>query len=133
MSSIIQRIKDWWHYSKYTTNQEAAEIIRRLVHHELADPYEWDDFESVEDENPEVNLALNLCWYFANKYPEATPAEYCGKEALPYFLMIAEALEKNLFRDLNHKEIIETMRGDELPDIVKNILESVEKSPGFQQ
>jgi hypothetical protein len=32
-------------------------------------PYEWDDFESVTEKNPSVNLALELSHHYARTYP----------------------------------------------------------------
>jgi hypothetical protein len=111
---------------------DAAKIIRRFVHNELTYPYEWDDFETITEDNPDVAIALNLCWYFANKYPERTPAEYCSEDAFPYFLAVAEALERNLFSELDHRQVIESLRNNELPDNVRVILERIEKEGKYK-
>lgn len=44
----------------YMPAEIAAGYIEAFVNETLRDPYAWDDFESCEYSNPEVNLALHL-------------------------------------------------------------------------
>ena len=125
MKNIFQAIKDFLSKGKYTTNKDAAEIIRRFINNESRHPYEWDDFESQNEENSEVALALELCWFFANKFPANKPTEYCGDKANPYFLEIAGALEKNCFNGLNFEDIKKSLREGVLPKDISQMLKKV--------
>jgi hypothetical protein len=128
MISLLKRIVDAiFGGSKYTSNEVAAVTIRGFVRGDMPDSYDWDDFETITEDNPDVNLALNLIWHFANKYPPTRPGQYCDREADPYFLMIADALEKNLFQDLDHNAVIAYLKeNNELPNSIKNIFEKDE-------
>ena len=90
---------------------------------------EWDDFESIPHTNIEAELALQLCFWFANKYPseEDIPTVIGASEkANPYFKAIGLALKYNNFSNLEHQEIIEQFKGKSyntaLPEIIENIL-----------
>jgi regulator of protease activity HflC (stomatin/prohibitin superfamily) len=128
MISLLKRIVDAiFGGSKYTSNEVAADYIRRFVRGDLPDSYDWDAFETITEDNPDVNLALNLFWHFANKYQERHRYEYCSEEAFPYLLIIAEALETNLFSALDHDEVIEYLKeNNELPDSIKSIFEKTD-------
>lgn len=123
MNYLIQKIKDLLSGAKYTSNQDAAEIIRRFVKGN-GGLYEWDDFETTREKNPDVELALHLCWYFARKYPPQDSTAYCGQKACSYFLRIAEALEKNWFRNIDHRTAKQALERNELPEAIKRILET---------
>jgi hypothetical protein len=119
---LIQKVKNWWNRGKFTSNENAAAIIRRFIQGG-DDPYEWDDFETIEEKNPDVALALELCWFFANWFPSRHSTEYCNPKAFPYFLKIADALEKNGFSDLNHNGIKESLRRKTFPENMYRVLD----------
>ena len=121
MKFMIKKIKDFFHYSKYTSNKDAAEIIRRFVLGSCNDPYEWDDFESIEEGNQEVKLAIHLCWHFANKYPYDDKAEYCNKQADINFFKIADALENNSFKNINIEEALVSLQNDIIPENINEL------------
>ena len=103
---------------KYTTNEQAADIIRRFVDGS-GSPYEWDDFESQKENNPEAAIALELCIFFAKKFPGDETGLFCNEKALSYFLKIADTLEKCCFKDIDLEETKKSLRNGELP---RNIL-----------
>ena len=121
MKRIFQKVIDFFDKGKYTTNENAAAIIRRFIHG-TGDPYEWDDFESVDHTNPDVDLAIKLCWFFAGEFPAKKPTEYCDQRADTYFLKIADALENNQFHDMDHEAVKESLKKNELPKSVSSIL-----------
>jgi hypothetical protein len=108
---------------KFTTNQHAAGIIKRFISGS-SDRYEWDDFETIPEKNPVVDLAIRLCWYFAAKFPATKPTEYCSSEADPWFLRIANALEKGSFADLDYEGVKQSLAQNKLPETVQRILET---------
>jgi hypothetical protein len=117
---LLHCIANLFHSSKYTSNEESADIIRRFINGTASTPYEWDDFEVIEERNPEANLAIKLCWYYANKYPPDAKTKYCGEEASHYFLQVANALEKNLFKDVDiGKALLLLEKGKLSDDIIK--------------
>lgn len=122
MKNLIQKLKNYLGKGKYTTNEEAAAIIRRFVNGSSGDPYEWDDFETQNEENPAAEIALELCWYFANRYPAGSRTEYCDQKAVPFFLKIADALEENAFAGLNFEVIKESLKKGILPENIREIL-----------
>ncbi len=122
MNSLLRQLREFWKAGEFTDCKDAAEIIRRFAHDKPSHPYEWDDFESVEEKNPEVRLALHLCWHFAGEYPSEKPTEYCGEGATPYFLAIADALDKGLLHSVDHQTIIEALKQGNLPEDVKSLL-----------
>ena len=109
---------------KFTTNQDAANIIRRFIGGS-SDRYEWDDFETTAEQNAEVDLAIRLCWYFAAKFPATKPAEYCSSEADRWFLRVADALERHSFADLDHGSVKQSLAQNNLPNVVQHILENM--------
>lgn len=122
MKRIIQTLKKLFSEGKYTETGDAANIIRRFVQGTSRDPYEWDDFETQNEDNPESAVALELCWFFAKKFPPEKRTEYCGPKAFAYFLKIADVLENDDFRGLNHEAIIGLLRKNKLPEEVSAIL-----------
>jgi hypothetical protein len=82
----------------------AAGYIEAFVHGTLRDPYSWDDFETIPHENPEVDLALNLCWWAAKNNPARHDKEYMAPSGAPYFLKIAALLRTGALEPfVNHK------------------------------
>ena len=122
MKSIFQKVIDFFNKGKYTTNENAAAIIRRLVNNTFTYPLEWDDFETQNEDNPEAHLALELCFFFAKKFPGDEPVLCCSEKAFLYFLKIADALENNQFHDLDHEAVKESIKKNELPKSVSTIL-----------
>jgi len=119
---IIKKIKDFFNKGKYTTNEDAAAIIRGFVRG-TADSYEWDDFETQNELNPDVDIAINLCWFFAGQFPPEKPTEYCSRGADEYFLRIADALENGSFGRLDHKEIRKSLQKNILPKTISSVLD----------
>jgi hypothetical protein len=112
---------------KYTSNQEGADIIRRLVGGALKYPYEWDDFESITEKNPSANLAIQLCVYYALRiYPSYS--QFCGKEGFPFLIAIANALGNNQFDNLDHEAVLRSLKQGKVPDEVEQIL--LQNKPG---
>ena len=72
--------------------------------------------------NPEVDLAINLCWFFAGEFPAEKPTEYCGRGADQYFLRIADALENGSFAKLDYEAIKKSLKKDILQASIHNIL-----------
>jgi len=112
MLTFLHKIMGFLNKGKYTTNKDAAEIIRRFVNGTSRNPYEWDDFESIKENNPDVNLAIRLCWFFANRFPSDVPTKYCSQKANLFFLKIAEALENNKFQNMDYEETIKYLEKD---------------------
>jgi len=121
MKFFIKKVKNFLLGRKYTENKDAAEIIRRFVHG-TGDQYEWDDFETISENNPDVDLAIELCLFFAGEFPATNKNEYCDKQADPYFLKIAEALENSKFQDLDLEAVKDSLKKNVLPESVSRIL-----------
>lgn len=107
---------------KYTTNEVAAAIIRRFINGTSTDPYEWDDFESVKENNPAVDIALRLCWCFAKRFPAEKPTEYCARKAGPFFLKIADVLENNGFDNIDFDEVRASLEKNDIPENIGRLL-----------
>ena len=122
IKAIIQTIGNLSTGSKYTGNKDAAMVIRRFVCGTSV-RYEWDDFESLTENNPEVDLDIRLCWFFARRFPSEKSTEYCGRGADVYFLKIADALENNRFNGLNYEMVKKSLKNNELPECVGSILD----------
>ena len=125
-NNIFLRILRWWNKGIYITNKDASTIIRNFVSGG-GGQYEWDDFESVEHKNPETDLALRLCWFFARKYPAKKSTEYCGQQARRYFLIIADALESGQFNDLDFYSMKQSLKQGIMPEELANILKIQEQ------
>jgi hypothetical protein len=113
---------------KYTSNQEGADIIKRLVEGRAKYRYEWDHFESVTEENPSVNLAIELSHHYARTYPARVRKQYCGKDGALFFIAIANALGNDQFDNLDHNMVLQSLRQGNVPDEVKQIL--LQNKPG---
>jgi len=113
--------------AKHTSCEDAAGIIKRFTLGGGKNPYEWDDFESITEDNPDVNLAIHLCWHYAGKYPARRPTEYCGQEAREYFLGIAYALENKLFSNLDHMGILRELKMGQMPESLGQLLDECRK------
>lgn len=122
MKTILQKIKDFLNKGKYTTNDNAADIIRRLVDNTFTYPLQWDDFETQNEDNPEANLALELVFFFAKKFPGNKTALCCNEKAFPYLLKVADTLEEGKFKELDYGSIIESLRRELMPAKMKSIL-----------
>jgi len=118
---MFKKAKGFFGKGKHTTNEDAAAIIRRFVYG-TSDQYEWDDFETQNEMNPEVDLAIHLCWYFAGEFPAKKPTEYCGRGADKHFLRIAEALEKGSFAKLDHEAIKKSLQNNIIPETIRSTL-----------
>jgi len=119
---LYQRLTNFLSGSCSMKNVEASNIIRRFVKGESQHRWEWDDFSSVRHTNPDVELALTLCWYYEGLYPSENPHEYCADEGALYFLKIADALEAGRFTKLKHKESIKSIKNKIIPDEIKETL-----------
>jgi hypothetical protein len=123
MQSLFKIISGFFSRSQHVSNDVAASIIRRFASGSSRDPGDWDDLETANHSNNDVDLAVRLCWHFASQYPAKKPAEYCAKEAKPYFIAVANALEKGLFHSLDHSQIIGLLDRGQLPEEVARLLE----------
>lgn len=113
----------------HTSNTEGAALIRRFVEGNIG-PYEWDDFETHIELNPEVDLAIRLCWFFAGRFPSTRATEYCAREADQYFLRVADALERGHLRNLDiDKEKARLAKG-QLSRTVAQMLNYMEDNAG---
>jgi len=86
-----------------------AGYIEAFANSNLKDPYSWDDFESVEHSNPEVKLALYLCWWACNRHVARHDNEYMAPSGAAVFLKIA-----SLLRSGELKEFINLTKDDVL-------------------
>lgn len=129
---MFKKIKRALNFSKFTANEEAAIMIRRFVAGTTKD-YEWDEFEVIEEENPDVNLAIHICWYFAKIYPSQKEHEYCDSFADKYFLAVADSLEKGCFSGMNHSKLIDQIKNMNMPNLITEVLESQAHSEEVQR
>ena len=116
---------------RYYTNAEAAKVIRNFVATEgeddlcERDPWAWDDLENNDGSNPDVFVALILCYQYAERFPSTDPHKYCGDEAMPYFLEIAHELENNELSVANVDEVKAILQqqkySNEVVDFMKRI------------
>ena len=113
--------------NQYVSNDLAVKIIRDFANGAQKDPYAWDDLETTNHSNPEVELAVRVCWYYAGEYPAKTTTEYCGEEAKPYFLAVANALENGKVRAMQYSELFEVLERGGLPHQIKVLLETAEE------
>jgi hypothetical protein len=116
MTPFFQKIKDFLNKRKYTTNEDAGAIIRGFVLGTLG-TWDWDDFATVKENNPDADLAIQLCWFFIDEFPPENLTE-----AMPYFLKVADALESSKFANLDHGKVKESLKKGVLPENIKNIL-----------
>jgi hypothetical protein len=114
-------VKRFWKASKGVDCKEAAEIIRRFVSGN-SDEYEWDDFETANQENPQVELAILLCWYFAAKFPARNSTEYCDPQADRYFLRIADALERGFLKEIEFEKVKQELKAGNMEESLRKIL-----------
>jgi hypothetical protein len=126
MKFIKKLIFELFLKGKYTANKDAADIIRRFANGTTL-PYEWDDFETQNEDNPEADIAIKLIWFLASKYPAQKPTEYCDKKAIPFFLKIADALEKGEFRNVDPLEIQMCLKNRKLSERFNRILGIIDK------
>ncbi len=122
MKCIFKKMIDFLNKGKYTTNEEAAGIIRRLADNQFDYPLEWDDFESLKEENSEADIALDLCIFFAKKYPGNKTALSCNEKVCLVFLKIADTLEDNGFSNLNFGKTKELLRQGILSEELRSML-----------
>jgi hypothetical protein len=122
MRSPVRAIADFFRRSQYVSNDVAADVIRGFANGTSRDPGDWDDLESTNHSNHDVDLAVRLCWHFASQYPARKSTEYCAKEAMPYFLAVAEALEKGMLHSLNYAETVARLEQNQVPDEVTRLL-----------
>ena len=122
IKSLAIKIRQFYSSGQFTTNTNAAAIIRRFVAG-AGDPYEWDGLESIDQTNPDVDIAINLCWYYAAKFPAANEKEYCGRNADKFFLRIADALEEGRFAGLDRAVMKRDLQSGRLPDPLHSIVE----------
>jgi hypothetical protein len=107
----------------YTPNEIAAGYIEAFVNGTLRDPYSWDDFETIPDENPEVDLALHLCWMIARQHQPRHDKEYMAPTGKPGFLVVAGLLRSGKlqpFISLDRKEVLEGNIPKPLSDLLKD-------------
>lgn len=105
----------------FTPNEVAAGYIEAFANDTLNDPYSWDDFESAPEANPEVELAIRLCWYVANRFPERHHHEYMHPDGKPYFKRIAQLLRDGVLSDYKDLDLEKAQRGD-MPDALLSAL-----------
>lgn len=129
MSSFVTAIKQFFQRSQHVSNDVAATIIRNFVGDVQGNPYAWDDLETTNHSNRDVDLAVRLCWYFAALYPPQKSNEYCATEAKPYFLAVAKALESGQLHALDHSELIKALERKQLPDQISDLLMSMKEGP----
>jgi len=128
--SILSRISDWLtsRRKRYPiTNEEAAKIIRNFVNGTSTYDYEWDDFTCFIYENPDVNLALQLCWYFEGLYPARHNREYCGAEAFPYFIAVADLLEAGQLHSFANDETLQSFK-PKTPKVPEELLQKIQEA-----
>ena len=99
----------------FTPNEVAAGYIEAFANDTLNDPYSWDDFESGPEQNPEVELAIRLCWCIANRFPQRHHREYMNPDGKPYFKKIAQLLRGGELSDYKNLDLEKVQRGD-LPE-----------------
>jgi hypothetical protein len=97
-------LREFFSDSVYVSNESAARIIRGFVNGTQRNDGDWDDLESVNHSNPEVSLAIDLCKNYAESYPPTRDSEYCGANASPYFLAIADVLEEGLLAPMIERD-----------------------------
>ncbi|WP_372845269.1 hypothetical protein [Pontiella sp.] len=83
----------------FTSSEVAAGYIEAFANDNLKDPYAWDDFELAPEANPEVNLAIRLCWFIAGTFPARTNSEYMNPDGKVYFKRIAQLLRDGVLTE----------------------------------
>ena len=106
----------------FTPSEVAAGYIEAFVNNNLKDPYSWDDFESAPEANPEVNLAIRLCWFVAGTFPARHNREYMSPEADPYFKRIAQLLRDGKLSDYTDLDLEQVQKGF-MPEELKLLLD----------
>jgi len=114
---LFKRSSKGW----FTSNEVAAGYIEAFANDTLNDPYSWDDFETGPEQNPEVKLAIRLCWFIANKFPERHHGEYMNPEGKPYFKKIAQLLRDGMLFDYKDLDLEKARRGD-MPEQLLSML-----------
>ncbi len=134
MNKIGQKIKSWLKGECYLPNKDAAELIDKFVSlpregNTENNAYAWDDFETIEHLNKEVELALWLCWHFADKFPARHHREYMAPEGSPYFKRIAALLRKGKLAEYSSLDLEKVKQGD-FPEDLRKLLDMREVHPG---
>lgn len=96
----------------FTPSEIAAGYIEAFANDNLKDPYAWDDFELAPEANPEVLLAIRLCWFIAGTFTARNNREYMNPGGEPYFKKIAQLLREGALSDYTHLDIEEVKKGD---------------------
>ena len=131
MTWLKKKLRELLNPTTFTSNRDAAAIIHNLIFGEATEnEWEWDDFYSIQNTNPDVEIALALCWYFEELYPSSKPHEYCAKEGADCFLKIANALEQNKFSKLDKEKTIQSIKNEIIPDEIKVILDTFDNDSG---
>ena len=125
----IGYIKRQWFKEHFVANKVAAKTIRRFIAG-TCNTYEWDDLESVNHENLEVDIAIRLCCFFARKYP-GKKTEFCGREADKYFLAIADALEQGYLSVEDYLAVKKDLDSNILPKSLRYIFDDTGDIPAY--
>ena len=95
----------------FTPSEVAAGYIEAFANDNLKDPYAWDDFELAPEANPEVLLAIRLCWFIAGTFTARNAREYMSPEGKPYFKNIARLLRDGALSDYTDLDLEEVKKG----------------------
>lgn len=112
---IIYLLIRWFFEKPYTPNDVAADKIIRFVEGKELNEWEWDDFTTGPQSNPDVNLAIRCCLHYAYIYPSEDRKMFCDQKGIDYYIPIAEALKRNLFHGITLDDLIPIMDGDITP------------------
>lgn len=124
---VIDRVGKMFR-APYTSNGDACDIIIRFVDGGESHGWEWDDFSTGPQRNPEVVLAIKCCLHYAHKYPSQDGKVFCDQRGLDYYVPIAESLKRGLFRDLVLDDLVPILDGNIAPDEFISKLEKIRPS-----
>jgi len=71
---------------------EVADIILRFIDNRSRDPWEWGEYLSIRENDPQLEEIRLRCASIREEYPPSNPADYCSAEGIEVLRKIAEGL-----------------------------------------
>jgi len=72
--------------------REVAEIILRFLEDRSSDPWEWGEYLSIKERDPNLEQIRLFCASIRDYYPPLNPSDYCNDEGLGELRRIARSL-----------------------------------------
>lgn len=72
---------------------EAAGVIRRFLEG-TGDEWEWDDFLSIPQSDPETSKIQGFCRQLHSDYPSSKRTEYCNEDGLHMLRRLLKKLDE---------------------------------------